>query len=293
LSCSILETCATCNLRNLCNLRNPFSCYNRSVSTSSEQLPAQPASRPWPLAPEAEPVFGLFEVFIAFLSMLVAVVFCGALAIVIAQHTASLGHLRPVELATQTRVLIPAQLVAYLLCLAALWRLFSHHHHIGFFRALSWRWPRQWGPFLIAGVLLAIAVQFASHWLPTPPELPIDKMVRTPLDAWMMAAFGVIVAPFVEEVLFRGLLFPALARRLGVVLSLVATSAVFGAIHAQQLAGAWIQVTLIVLVGVVLTVVRWRYHSLASSTLVHVGYNATLFAALFIETSGFTRFTGH
>jgi membrane protease YdiL (CAAX protease family) len=114
-------------------------------------------------------------------------------------------------------------------------------------------------------------------------------MMRTASDVWLMTAFGVLFAPFVEEVLFRGLLFPALTRRTGPLLSLAVTSVLFGAIHAQQLAGAWIQVSCIIVVGAVLTLVRWRFRSLASATLVHVGYNGALFLALFVQTHGFTN----
>jgi membrane protease YdiL (CAAX protease family) len=142
---------------------------------------------------------------------------------------------------------------------------------------------------LVGGLLLASAVQLLAHFLPAPPELPIDKMLSTPLDAWMIAAFGICIAPFAEEVLFRGLLFPALARHTGAVVSLVVTSVLFGAIHAGQLGGAWPQLGCIVLVGAVLTLVRWRFHSLASSTLVHAGYNGALFVALFLQTRGFTN----
>jgi hypothetical protein len=231
----------------------------------------------------------MVEVCFAFLTMFLAVLFCGALAIVIAHHVPVLSGVRPVDLAKDSRVLLPAQLAAYVLVFCALWRLFAHHFGIGFFRALSWNWPARWPRFLVGGVLLAIGVQLIAHLLPAPPELPIDKMLRTASDAWLMSVFGVFIAPFVEEVFFRGLLFPALARRAGAVSSLVATSVLFGAVHAQQLAGAWIQVSCIMLVGTVLTVIRWRFRSLASSTLVHVGYNAALFMGLFVETRAFTN----
>jgi len=259
------------------------------LSTSGEQLSAQPAPRPLPLAPEPEPVFGLFEVFVVFLMTLLAILFCGAVAIVIAHHIVSLSHIRAADLATDPRVLVPAQLAAYLLLFAALGRLFRHHHRIGFFRAIGWHWPLRWPVFMAGGVILAVAVQLLAHFLPVPPELPIDKMLRTPLDAWMISAFGFCIAPFAEELLFRGLLFPALARRAGAVVSLVVTSVLFGAIHAGQLGGAWVQVACIILVGAVLTLVRWRFHSLASSTLVHAGYNGALFVALFVQTRGFTN----
>jgi uncharacterized protein len=233
----------------------------------------------------------MVAVVVTFVATLVAIVLCGAVAIVISHHVVSLSHIRPVDLATDPRVLVPAQLAAYFLVFCVLWRMFAHHFGIGLFRALSWNWPLRWPMFLAGGALLAMTVLLSSHFLPAPPELPIDKMMRTTSDAWLLSIFGVFFAPFAEEVLFRGLLFPALARRSGALFSLLVTSVLFGAIHAQQLAGAWIQVTCIVLVGIVLTLVRWRFRSLASSTLVHVGYNGALFTALFIGTRGFTNFT--
>jgi hypothetical protein len=263
------------------------------VSTTGEQLPAQPAPRPWSLAPEPEPLLGLPEVFFAFLTTVLAVLFCGAVFIAIAHHVPSLSRLHAAKLAEDPRVLVPAQLAAYLLVFGALWRLFRRHYRIGFFRALSWHWPVRWPIFMVAGALLAFAVQLLAHFMPAPPELPIDNMLRTPADAWLMSVFGVLIAPFAEEVLFRGLLFPALARRAGALFSLLATSVLFGAMHAQQLAGAWAQIACLVGVGAVLTLVRWRFRSLASSTLVHVGYNGALFAALFVQTRGFTHFTAH
>jgi hypothetical protein len=262
------------------------------MSSLDQQLPTE-APRPWPLAPEPEPVFGIPEVAVAFVGMLLALFFCAGAAIVIAHHLESLSRVPPAQLANEPRVLLPAQLAAYLLVLAALWRLFAHHLRIGFFRALHWEWPRRWLRFVVAGALLAVVMQLIAHLLPLPPEAPIDKMLQNRDDAWLMTGFGVLIAPFVEEILFRGLLFPALARRVGAVVSLAVTALLFGAIHANQLAGSWLEVACIVCVGVVLTLVRWRSHSLACSTLTHVGYNGALFVALFIQTRGFTNFPVH
>jgi hypothetical protein len=248
--------------------------------------------RHWPLAPEPEPVFGLLEVAFVAGFLLVVILLCGFAAIFIAHHVPALRGIRTQELANDPRVLLPAQFGAYFLLLAVLWRLFSGYHHIGLLRALNWSWPVRWPRFLAVGVLLAVVVQLTSTLMPSPPELPIDEMMHTPLDAWLMSGFGVLFAPFVEEIFFRGLLFPALARHTGTLISLAITSAAFGAVHSAQLGWAWSQVALIVLVGIVLTSIRWRFHSLASSTLVHMGYNGALFAALFIQTKGFTHLTG-
>ena len=260
------------------------------MSTSGDPLPAQPAPRPWPLWPEPEPVFGMLVVVFAFLATLLSVLFFGAIAVVVAHHLPSLSRVRPADLATDPRVFLPAQLAAYLTVLALLWRLFAHHLGIGFFRALGWRWPQWAWQFVGTGILMAVAVQMLSHWIPEPQDMPIDHMIRTPLDGLLMAGFGVLVAPLVEEILFRGLLFPALARRSGAVVALVASSMLFGALHASQLAGAWAQVALIIAVGALLTLVRWWWHSLAASWLVHAGYNAALFGALAVQTHGFSQF---
>ena len=54
----------------------------------------------------------------------------------------------------------------------------------------------------------------------------------------------------------------------------------------MQNAGAWQQVLLISIVGVVLTYVRSRTGTVLASFLIHVSYNSFLFAAFVIGTRG-------
>jgi membrane protease YdiL (CAAX protease family) len=72
--------------------------------------------------------------------------------------------------------------------------------------------------------------------------------------------------------------------------AVVVTAGLFASIHAAQLADAWAAVSMLFVVGVVLTVVRARTHSLAASVLVHTGYNLALFALLYAGTAGFHDF---
>ena len=46
--------------------------------------------------------------------------------------------------------------------------------------------------------------------MPGPANSPIEKMISSPGAAWMMFAFGVTMAPFFEEMFFRGFLLPSL-----------------------------------------------------------------------------------
>jgi len=102
-----------------------------------------------------------------------------------------------------------------------------------------------------------------------------------------MAGFGILVAPFIEELFFRGFLYPALARPLGVAAAVILTSVPFTLMHGSQLSFAWAPMLMLLIVGLALGLVRARTKSLAPSVLIHIGYNTTLFVMLFIDTGGF------
>ena len=105
----------------------------------------------------------------------------------------------------------------------------------------------------------------------------------------MLAAFGIFVAPFGEELFFRGFLYPAVAYRAGVGTAVAVTSVLFALIHSSQLGHNWAPLLVILAVSVVFTMVRAITKSVATSTLIHMSYNATLFVMSFIASQGFHR----
>src|SRR5260370_14415128 len=190
------------------------------------------------------------------------------------------------------RIMLPVQLLSYAFLLFMMVRLVRARARTrveqGFFANVRWRWPRNiWPGFLLGGTILAIAVQLISARLPVPPSLPIDQYFQTPTYAYLMAGFGILVAPFIEELFFRGFLYPALARPLGVAAAVILTSAVFTLIHGSQLSFAWAPMLMLLVVGLALRLGRARTKSLAPNLLIHIGYNTTLFVMLFIDTGGF------
>ena len=236
------------------------------------------------------PQWGIWEVVWIAVVALVAIGLLSTAALGLALRFG--GPPRPLtaDLARNARVVVPAQFAAYLVVIAYMvWLVRSRGQR--FWAAIRWQWPQStWFGWMALGVALALLVQSASALLPIPKSLPIDRYFRDMLGAYMMAGFGLTFAPLVEELFFRGFLYPALARRWGLAAGVVVTSALFAMIHASQLAHAWAPLLLLFFVGIVLTVVRARTHSVATTLLIHVGYNGTLFGMLYLASDHFRHF---
>jgi membrane protease YdiL (CAAX protease family) len=190
-----------------------------------------------------------------------------------------------VKLGEIPEVVLFNMVLVYVVVFAAMYRL-AKLHTGKFWPAIRWNWPQGWAGFLAAGAILYLALAGLALVLPLPKHLPIDRFFGTPREAWIMSAFAVTMAPLMEELFFRGFLYPVLARRIGMVASILIVGASFGLVHGAQLKYSW-AVLIIFLVGIALTTVRALTKSVAASFLVHVGYNATISILLFITTGGF------
>jgi membrane protease YdiL (CAAX protease family) len=139
---------------------------------------------------------------------------------------------------------------------------------------------------ILGGVALALGISLASNFIGQPGPVPFEDFFKTRQTVLMMMAFGILIAPLVEEMMFRAFLYPVVARSFGVGTGVIVTGVLFGATHAPQLSGAWGQIALIVGVGLVLTWARAHSKTVLSSFLLHVSYNTTLFAGLVIASHG-------
>jgi membrane protease YdiL (CAAX protease family) len=127
--------------------------------------------------------------------------------------------------------------------------------------------------FLAGGAVLALAVNFVASFLNSKETLPIEELLKARVSVFLFTLGAVVVAPLVEETVFRGFLYPVIARRLGIAAGIGITGVLFGLMHAAQLWGGWGQIALLVMVGVTLTWVRARTGTVAASYFVHLGYN--------------------
>lgn len=221
---------------------------------------------------------------VAFISLLIYTV----LSFAVAGALSSLKGYSTSQLARSPLVLLPPETLAYLTTLAFMAFLVRRRAwESSFWRQVKWNWPSGFFRFGGLGIILAILVESSSRFLPIPKSLPIDEYFRDRSSAYFMMVFGITIAPFFEELFFRGFLYPALFRPLKFWGALILNSLLFALLHQEQLAHAWAPLLMLFIVGVILTLVRARMQSVAASFLVHAFYNATLFSTLFIATGGF------
>jgi len=194
---------------------------------------------------------------------------------------ASLG-----ELAQMPKLALIGEFLAYIGVAIYMILLVEGKYHQAFSKAIMWNWRGKPAFGLFGLGVLTVALDLLSRFLPMPKSTPFDQFFAHPTDAYLIAAFAVTVGPLMEELLFRGFLYPVLARSTGVGLAVFLTALPFGLMHYLQYR-SWSAVLVITLVGVVLTTVRAVTKSVAASFLVHVGYNFTLMVLAAIATDGF------
>ena len=195
---------------------------------------------------------------------------------------------RALRLSTLPELGIVAQMLAYVLVLGYMYILVTKERRSPrFWKTIHWNWPANIWPFVAGGLAMQIVFLFLERLLPFPKETPFDALLRRPAAVVLIAVFAVTLGPLMEELFFRGFLYPVLARRFGMGKGIVATALGFGLIHVVQYGYSWASVLLIFLVGVVLGIVRARKDSVAAGFLVHAAYNSTIIFMLLIATDGF------
>lgn len=188
-----------------------------------------------------------------------------------------------------TLLSLALQFFFYGLLFGTIYLLVAAYHRRPFWSSIQWRKPtvRQTLGYSVGGFLLAMFVQLAPTVLPDKQDFPLQQMFSTPLVAYAVGVFAVMVAPFMEELIFRGVLFAIFERRVGLIFAVVATALAFGALHFYEYRGAWNHLMLIFLVGGVFSLTRGLTRSLAPSVILHFAYNFTLIGGLYFETHHF------
>jgi membrane protease YdiL (CAAX protease family) len=259
------------------------------VPTSADTVPQSPAGFQFSTcAPKKFPAWTGWDVAVIPCATVAAIFICSLIALGIARILPGFRGLSFYRLAQEPLIVVGSQIASYPLVIGFMAVLVRRRSHQAFLTAIRWNWPSGkaiW--FYLSGIVLAFVVETLARFLPIPKSLPMDKLFNDASSAYLMAFFGVLIAPVLEELFFRGMLFPTLRREFGTLAAVLLTAAAFASIHGAQLGYAWAPILSIFVVGLVLTIVRERTDSVAASVLTHSGYNFTLFTLLWIGSDHF------
>ncbi len=232
----------------------------------------------------------LFVIFYLGISVVIEIIFIAVYVSITHRSTESLKG----DLPFQANAGILSQAIASVLSIPYLWALIRRRQSGPFWQAIGWRpllqnsigRARPW-LFVLGGIGLAILVTGTSVLFPSKQTLPMEEMFHTRDALIVLSIYSVLIAPFIEETIFRGLLYPVVGRRYGTAAAIVITGIIFGSIHALQLWGGWTQIGTIMIVGIVLTWARARQYTVLASFLIHISYNSTITLISAISTGGF------
>ena len=235
---------------------------------------------------------------------LLVLIGCGLLALAAANFLTVTGYtlLAPVggwkassdALRHNTFFLLSMQTVFHALLLGVIYLFLVVNHGLPFWSGLNWRpaTGRMIRRCLPGGFVLALVIQFAPPLLPDRDDFPLKRLFSSAEAGYAIGAFAILIAPFMEELIFRGVFFAFFERLWGVKLAVMGTAALFAALHVPEYWGAWNHVLLISVVGLVFSLARGLSGSVMPSYVLHLAYNTTLMIGLYLQTDGFRHVPG-
>ena len=128
-----------------------------------------------------------------------------------------------------------------------------------FFEEMRWRrYTASNASLVVRGAGLAFLAMVVGVLFPPSSSPPIERLLNTPQAVMAFAIFGVGIAPFLEEMIFRGILFRVLEEIGGSSVTVRTTALLFALLHIQQLLGSYAGMLIIFAVGYVLSDLRER-----------------------------------
>jgi len=175
--------------------------------------------------------------------------------------------------------LLLAQMIGYACTLGPLWLVFRQRLDGNPMDILRMKVSRRDAASAFpAGMLTALGVLVVAAVLRTPQlDTPMEELLADTVSLAAAAILGTTVAPWFEELFFRGLLQPLAVRTIGVVPGIVLAALPFALLHAPQYGWSWRHVLIITIAGACFGWRRHRTGSTGAAWVMHAGYNLLLF----------------
>jgi membrane protease YdiL (CAAX protease family) len=167
---------------------------------------------------------------------------------------------------------------AHLITLAVCWSVVTKNGRRPFLESLGWHWAglrMLYRVGLVAGVVVfSVGVAAGLSQVFPEKETEFEKLLSVSLAVRItLAILAVFTAPLVEELVYRGVLYSGLRRRLGVWPTVVVVTSLFAGVHFVQYWGAWASLIQLTFLSFCLTIIRARSRSVLPSFTIHTVFN--------------------
>jgi uncharacterized protein len=206
-------------------------------------------------------------------------------------HTADPNYVKALaELALSDKTAVLLQVIAilpsHLLTFALIWAVVTRFGKRPFWATIGWRWSGQFEIWLwiALGVALFIVGSTLAWLLGSAKPTQLEQIINSSLAArYTISILAVGTAPFVEEFMYRGLLYTPLQKLAGAPTAFFLVLALFTIIHVPQYWPNVGVITAVALLSIALTFVRAYTGRLLPCIVIHLVFNGIQAILLIVE----------
>jgi membrane protease YdiL (CAAX protease family) len=186
----------------------------------------------------------------------------------------------PTAVFLQIIAIIPAHILTILMA----WLVVTWGRQYPFLKTLGWRTGgmRWWHYVVILGGFLVIAA-IVGNFFPEQENELLRILSSSRAAVFVVAFLATFTAPFVEEVIYRGVVYSAFQRTFGIPAAFLFVTLLFALVHVPQYYPSVSTILLLTLLSVILTSIRVKTGNLLPCVILHTLFNGLQSVFLLLE----------
>jgi membrane protease YdiL (CAAX protease family) len=190
----------------------------------------------------------------------------------------------PTAILLQLISVIPAHVFTLLLA----WIVVTKYNKYSFRETLGWKMGgfRMWHVVAVVVFFYVLALSLTLTFGERDNEF-MQMLKSSRAAVYLVAFFATFTAPLVEEVVYRGILYSAFQRSVGVVYAVIIVTLMFAAVHVPQYSKDFnpdfVTIFVICLLSLILTLIRVRTGNLLPCVVLHTVFNGSQSVLLILE----------
>jgi len=180
--------------------------------------------------------------------------------------------------------LVAMTAIAYALMVVLIKRITNRFQDLSFSQAIGLHKNKKSFVTLVVfpaliGLFFACISAAIIHTRTNQPSTPLNGIIESTSSTSVLVIFlavAVLLAPFFEEIIFRGFFFFVLKKFKGTMFAFLFIALAFGFLHVDQYWGDWAAIGMVGILGFVLTYQRVRLGSCIPGIVTHYMYNGAM-----------------